>query len=367
MKICYLNHDLSDKTGAGRFYHSLISALEKIVPDFQYEVLTHDSGLPKKCWQLPFFYFCIRRAFKYCDIIHALDGWPYGVIAAIVSLGSRKKLIITGIGTGAVKPFYSWWRRPIMKWAYKRAFRVIAVSNNTKREIQKFLPDLEISVINHGVDFTKFESISGTSDVQTIDVNIGTSEVQKLKPYILSVGTLKQRKGYEYSIAAFAEVAKKFPGLKYVIVGKGPEYEALQRQVSSIKYQDRVVFLENLSEEELISVYKNAELFILMPQDVNKDIEGFGLVFLEAAAAGLPVITTKETSAEDAVRDGKNGILVSPQNPKSASAAMEKILSNPDLRFDMSKNSISFARSMSWGKTAQLYNVIYNKMLSLNS
>lgn len=362
MRICYLNNDISDKTGAGRFYNALIRAFKKTAPDFQYKVLTHDDGLPKKFWQFPFYFFRIRQAFKNYDIVHALDGWPYGVIAVLASRRLKKRVIITAIGTGAVKPLYNWWKRPIMKWAYRKADRVVAVSQNTRNKILKFLPDLDVTIINHGVSYENFQfpMPTGRQAISNFQLN---SKFQNLKPYILSVGALKKRKGYEYSIAAFVEISKKFPDLKYMIVGKGPEYKNLQFTISNFQLQNRVVFLENLSEEELITLYKNAEVFILMPQDIEKDIEGFGLVFLEAAATGLPVIATKETSAEDAVRDGQNGILVSPCDFEAAATAMEKILSDKKIRENMSQESIKFAKEMSWEKAARAYQEVYRRIL----
>lgn len=348
MKVCYLNHDLKSNTGAGRFCISLLNSLTRLIPNFGYEVLTHENLLPKKLWKLPLYWSRLRRVFKKYDVIHALDGWPYGFIAALAAWGLKKKLIITAIGTGAVKPLYSFWRRPLLKWAYKKADKIVAVSNNTKKEILKFLPNLTIEVINHGVDAAKYESL------------VGTSEAQNLKPYILSVGVLKKRKGYEYSIKAFAAIAPKFFDLKYVIIGKGPEKSDLVSQLADQNsgLKNRIIFLENLSEEELSAFYKNAELFILLPQDINKDIEGFGLAFLEAAAAGLPVIGAKNTSAEDAIQDGKNGILVESKNIKAAAGAMEKILSDQQLKEDFSKSSLNFAKSMNWKKAAERY--VYN-------
>jgi GxxExxY protein len=367
MRIYYLNHNLSERTGAGRFCLELLEALKKQIPDFEYRILTHDNFLPKSLWQLPWFFLKIRKIFKQYDIIHALDGWPYGVIAALAILGlnrsqqpehtrmtrtgeqmnrpqqsnqqfgsfgsnsdssgrvNRPKLIITAIGTGAVQPLYNFWKRPLLKWAYRKADAVTAVSHNTKREIQKILPDLKIEVINHGVDFEKYATsmnrpqqpehtrMTRTGEQmnrpQQSNQQFGSfgsnsdssGRIQQLKPYILSVGALKKRKGYEYSIKAFAEIAPQFPDLKYIIVGEGPEYQNLKFKIENLKLNNKVVFFNNLSEQELISLYQNAELFILLPQDVNKDIEGFGLVFLEAAAAGLPVIAVKESSAEDAV------------------------------------------------------------------
>lgn|GEM_PF-493722 len=294
MRIAYLNHDTSSLTGAGRFYQSFSSAIKKLLPNVQIEALTTENIIYANKFKLIFALPVIRRILSRCDVIHALDGWPYGVIAAWANKTLKKPLIITAIGTGAVKPLYSWWRRPILKWAYRRAFRVIAVSNNTKREILKFLPDLKIEVVNHGVDYERFNN-ENTKIYES-------TKIKSLKPYILSVGALKKRKGYEHAIKAFAQIAKIFPDLKYLILGQGSEKTNLQLLITNYQLQNRVVFLNKLSEEEMIALYRNAELFMLLPQDDNKDIEGFGLVFLEAAAAGLPVVATKETSAEDAVR-----------------------------------------------------------------
>lgn len=345
MKIYYLNHDIRDNTGAGRFYNSFSAAVKRAISGIDIGVLTSESLLYPNKLKLLLALPIIRKILRRCDIVHALDGWPYGVIAALATLGLRKKLIITAIGTGAVQPLYSWWRRPILKWAYRKADGVVAVSNNTKKEILKIIPDLKIEVINHGVDFAKFQSLSPTTPYP--------------KPYVLSVGALKKRKGYDYSIQAFVEIAPKFPNLKYVIVGNGAERENLELRIKNCGLSNRIVFLNSLSEEELITLYKNAGLFILLPQDINKDIEGFGLAFLEAAAAGLPIIATKESSAEDAVLDGQNGILVPPRDWKAAAEAIEKILSDSNLRKSFSERSLRFAQSMTWDVVAKKYKALY--------
>lgn len=367
MRVYYLNHDLKDKTGAGRFGLAILNAIKNQKSDLDFSVLTSEaSGHEKERpiiysnkLRLLFVFLKIRKEFKKCDVIHALDGWPYGFIAAFASLGLKKKLIITAIGTGAVQPLYSWWKRPLIKWAYKKADVVTAISSNTKREILKIMPNLNIEVINHGVDYEKFVSDSKNPNTfESFELNANISN-RVSKPYILSVGTLKKRKGFEYSIRAFAEIAPRFPDLKYVIVGKGPEEGNLKSEIEKLGINSRVIFLSGLSEEELISLYKNAELFILLPQDDNKDIEGFGLVFLEAAACVLPVVATKNTSAEDAVLDGKNGLLVKPRDFTEAAAAMEKILSDENLKDRFSQRSLKFAKSMSWEKAAASYLRLY--------
>ena len=350
MVIGYLNHDTKNNTGAGRFYNSFVKAAKKMMPDLQAEVLTAENILYPNKLKLILALPAIKKILNRCDVIHALDGWPYGVVAALVNRKLNKPLIITAIGTGAVKPFYSWWRRPIMKWAYRQADKVVAVSSNTKKEIQKFLPDLEIEVINHGVDFNKFEIRNPKSGTN--------SKFEKFKPYILSVGAWKPRKGFDYSLKAFDAIRDKFPDLQYVIVGNPP-------QNIKEKYS-RVIFLNNLPEDDLIALYKNAELFILLPQndDKNVDIEGFGLVFLEAAAAGLPVIGTRDSGASDAVLDGKNGFLIPQKDHASAAHAIEKILMDKKMKEKFSAQSLKFAKEMSWERVATLYQKIYSKFIN---
>ncbi|MFY9493279.1 MAG: glycosyltransferase family 4 protein [Minisyncoccia bacterium] len=364
MKICFLNHNLKPNTGSGSFWLSFSRALKKENPDWEFKILTSMDILSGGFVSLLFNFFKIRGIFSQSEVIHALDGWPYGFIATAFSVGLRKKIVITAIGTGAVQPLYRFFKKTLMIWAYKKADKVVAISNNTKKEILKIIPNLKIEVINHGVDFEKFSSFAPTSSKTSEGRGKVTEgkQITDLKPYILSVGTLKKRKGYEYSIETFARISKQFPELKYVIVGKGPEKDNLKYQMSNLKIENKVVFFDKVEEDFLIALYHAAELFILLPQDDGKDIEGFGLVFLEAAVYGLPIIATLNTSAEDAVKNGINGFLVPTNDGKKAAEAILSIIGDIGLKEKLSRASIDFAKSMSWNKVAQYYaNNIYNQ------
>ncbi len=349
MRILYLNNDKVFGTGSGNFLNNLVNSLKKINPNWGYSVLTKEDLFGSSFIYFPFYFLKIRNIFKKNDIIHALDGWPYGFIAVFCSIGLKNRVIITAIGTGAIQPLYKIIKKQLLTWSYKRADKITAISNNTKKEILKVVPNLKIEVINHGVDFDKFQNI------QSKDIE----EISKLKPYILSVGTLKKRKGLENSLKAFVRVSGEFDNVRYVIVGKGPDREKLNIIANSYNVLDKVVFLNKVDEDTLIGLYKNTELFILLPQDSNKDIEGFGLVFLEAAACGAPVIGSKDTSAEDAVLDGENGFLVYSEDTDSVSDCIMKILKDNDLKSKFSDKSIEFAKYMSWDKAAKGYISIY--------
>ncbi|MBI4132354.1 MAG: glycosyltransferase family 4 protein [Candidatus Sungbacteria bacterium] len=361
MRICFLNHDLDDRKGAGRFGVNFISRLRQARPDIQCTVLTSaGSGHPleeailypskvKFLLALP----RIRAVFRHCDLIHALDGWPYGVIAALASLGLGKKLVITAIGTGAVQPLY----RPygwLVAWAYRRASRVVAISSNTRREILARVPDVAITVINHAVDAGEFSgdlSIALTAEER--------SAIRALKPYVLSVGGWKRRKGFQYSFAAFAEMKKRFPELSYVICGIGPKPQLEE----PLGLGGAVSYFKNIRWPFLKAIYAGAELFFLLPVDDSKDIEGFGFAFLEAAAAGLPVIGTRDSGAEDALSDGVNGFLVPPRDADAAAEAAIRILSDAQLRERFRAASLAFAREMTWERVTSSYQRLYAEII----
>ena len=99
-----------------------------------------------------------------------------------------------------------------------------------------------------------------------------------------------------------------------------------------------------------------------MPRDGGKGVEGFGFAFLEAAAAGIPVIGTRESGAEDAVLDGKNGVLVAPGDAGAAANAQARILGDPALREHWGSASRDFAREMHWGRVVGSYRDIYRAL-----
>lgn len=352
MKICFLNHDVKFDTGAGRFCLALLASIKKQTPDLQYRVFTHATHpelLPRRWWQAMLVLPKLRKVFGKYDIVHALDGWPYGFLAAVAAYGLGKKLVITAIGTGAVQPLYQPLKKILLGWAYRQADVVTAVSGNTRDEIRKVIPSLAIEVINHGVDAGVFQKAGPAS-----------AYIRTLQPYILSVGALKKRKGYFYSIQAFVALAKELPRLKYVIVGGGPERPALNKQIEEAGLTNRVVFFESVDEVTLKQLYQNAELFILLSQNINHDIEGFGLVFLEAAAAGLPCVGTKESGSADAIQDGRTGFLVPQTDSMAAAKKISEILSDQKLKKSFGEQATAFAKTKNWDRAAKEYLRVYS-------
>lgn len=364
MKVCFLNHTLDDATGAGHFARSLIRALIRAEPAIEPLVLTAvASGDPDERTLLAAgrvrFVSNLRRiraAIREANLTHALDGYPYGVLAALAAIGLARPLVITAIGTGAAQAF----KRPVagrlLSWSYRRADRVVAVSSYTSLRLASAVPGLSPAVVNHGVDAGEFSAAAPVSPAERL-------RIDELKPYVLSVGAHKPRKGFAYSLAAFAGLAPRFPHLRYVIVGEG-EHPDLDREIARRHLRERVIFFEKVSRPVLRALYQNAELFWLLPYDDGGDVEGFGLVFLEAAAAGIPVVAASGSGSEDAVAAGQNAFLVAPRDALQAAKAAASILGDKALRARLSAGSRLWAREKSWDAAARSYLQLYRELLA---
>jgi glycosyltransferase involved in cell wall biosynthesis len=108
-------------------------------------------------------------------------------------------------------------------------------------------------------------------------------------------------------------------------------------------------------------VYQRAAAFVLLPQVVRGDVEGFGLVLLEAAASGTPVIVGRGTGADDAVADGKSGYLLDSSNSERVVEKMVE-LTQADKRLKLARGSVAWAREMSWDQQIKKYVALYQEL-----
>ncbi len=364
MKILFLMNNLDIKWGRGRFNFNVISRLIKkgynctalTIPDEEkigksqistYEILRNNYNL------LTFLVTVlkIRRLVKKHDLIHALDGYPFAVFAYLANLGLKKKFFITAIGTYAIKPLQKNPKAFLLKMAYRKANKIFCISNYVKSRISYYLPELKnLTTVHMGADMPIHPEC--------------LRKKAKNNPIILSVGALKNRKGQHLSILALIKLKKFFPGITLRIIGNQENkkyYGYLKKLASDNKVEDNVIFKKNISDEELESEYKNADLFLMPSLSVNDTTEGFGLVYLEAAAFGLPCIGSRDTGSEDAILDGQNGYLVEQNDDETIAEKIIKILSDHSIYQQFSEKSIWWAKQFSWDKTVNEYVNFYEQ------
>jgi len=335
MKICYLTSNIDHRNGGGRYAKDLISGV--VARGHSVTVLVdrnrNDEGaVPLLAGKLGIFRSALwaRRYFKECDIIHAIDVYPYGIIAMLGSMFLGKKVVVGALGTYAVAPLHNWKTSWIAKLAYVRANAIVAISTFTRQKLLEVI-NHAVSVIQPGIwmkDF--FQPRKETGD------------------FIVSVGALKYRKGYHISLEAFAFAKQKLSRLKYKIVGGQGDsdyFNQLRNIVRDRGIQDDVEFIEGISDQELSDLYARARLFVLTSVNQGNHFEGFGIVFLEAAASGLPVVGTLGNGIEDAVQAGQNGILVPQGDVAKTAEAICKIAGDQNLWAGMSEAGYRWAAS----------------------
>lgn len=366
MRVCYLTTELSNRHGWGRYSLEIVrhikqqgiepvvlcasTATRDALPGVDtYPVLTPWGDGRRGAWLRGLVDAVrIRRYVAQCDLVHCLTE-PYAVVAALSS--ASLPLILTGVGTYAVAPL----RRPLagtlLRYAYRKARRVVCVSRYTESRIRRYLPWAQTTVVPLGVDYAAF---------QRPDPPPRSSSEERI---ILSVGAIKPRKGYHISIEAMARVQPRITNLQYVIIGATGSapgyYAALKRLVADLGLQDTVRFLGEVSDEVLIAWYHGCDLFVLTPINEGDWFEGFGLVYLEANACGKPVIGSRDCGAEEAIRHGYNGFLVPQRDVAITAETILRVLQNQELADSLSRNALEQAKTMSWDRVVRELSGIY--------
>jgi phosphatidylinositol alpha-1,6-mannosyltransferase len=228
----------------------------------------------------------------------------------------------------------------------RQAWRVFPVSHYTRR-----------AVIQEGGDPARVITVHN-------GVNLGVyhrtpPEPQLLARYrpngerlLLTVTRLHPYKGVDRMLDALPAVVRSAPDVRYVVVGVGPDLPRLQALAVERGVADRVRFTGRLPLEEIVALYNMAELFVLLSREEPPDVEGFGLVFLEAAACGLPSVGGRSGGIPDAIEDGKSGWLVSPTDTAEIAAAVARVLGDPKLRRAAAERCLARAPDASWARAA---------------
>jgi len=175
-------------------------------------------------------------------------------------------------------------------------------------------------------------------------------------PVLLTVGRLVPRKGIDTTLEAISELSSEFPDLRYRIVGSGPDGPRLGKLVGKLHLASRVEFLGRVASDDLPEVYHSAHIFVMPAREepARASLEGFGIVYLEASASGLPVIAGRSGGTGEAVRDRETGLLVEPDNPQELAVAIRILLNDPRLRQRMGQAGRCWVEEeMNWDRAAK--------------
>jgi phosphatidylinositol alpha-1,6-mannosyltransferase len=147
---------------------------------------------------------------------------------------------------------------------------------------------------------------------------------------VMTAGRLVARKGFDDVLRAVAELKLQGRTLRYLIVGDGPERAALETQAAQLGLKDQVIFTGELTDDKLAAAYQASDVMVMPPRGLGPDVEGFGIVYLEANLFGKPVIGSRSGGVPDAVVHEQTGLLVEPNRPAELSAAIARLMDDRD-------------------------------------
>jgi phosphatidylinositol alpha-1,6-mannosyltransferase len=241
-------------------------------------------------------------------------------------------------------------KKKFISYLLINANKVIAISEFMKRELIKLgVKEENITIIPMCVDTNIFMP----RDCEGLKQKLNLQD----KKVILTVSRLVERKGHDAVIKSLPKILEKIPNSVYVIVGSGPTENKLKNLVKELALEKHVIFITELPHEATVDYYNICDLFI-MPNRILEDtgeVEGFGVVFLEANACGKPVIGGRSGGAEEAIIDGSTGILIdSPTDLGEVSKSILRLLLDRELSCRMGEAGRKRARDFfNWNVMAK--------------
>ena len=273
-----------------------------------------------------------------------------GALRAMIRFGwllpMPKTLIITLHGSEI--PKFS--RNPIeaifFRKLLRRAHKIHVLSKHNEERLVRFCPETKPAIVlAPGAPARKV--------LPTTDCLVQRSHSKK-ELTLLCVGRIHPRKGQLELLRAVKALSdEKKANLNCLFAGpfthKG---YAKKLKEMSCSVGPKVKFLGDLSDEELRETYQQADIFALSSVPKSNSVEGFGFVYLEASAHGLPILANQTGGVEDAVLDGKTGLLANPESPDDLVQKLDQLISDPGLRKSLIKNGLEWASLHDWEKVA---------------
>jgi len=239
------------------------------------------------------------------------------------------------------------WKKALL--ALQQADRVLAISQFTASLVQNAgVASNRIEVVYPGCDVDRFRPVPAEMDLR--QNLLGPRWRDRV---ILTVGNLVARKGHDMVIRALPQVCRRVPGTTYLIVGDGPHRSELEKLAVEMGVQDRVIFAGEIVNEGLAPIYALCDVFAMPSRDQSEqcDVEGFGVVFLEASSCGKPVIGGRSGGIPEAVADGVTGLLVDPHDPEDIANVITRLLVDSNLSARLGQQGrLRVARDFTWAR-----------------
>lgn len=288
------------------------------------------------------------------DVLHCGKCLPEGLLALGVRLLRGTPFIVYAHGEELMLARTSRELRFLTGRVLRAARTVIANSHHTRQLLiaDWRVPADRLVVMHPGVDTRTFAPAVADPEVRR---RLGWDE----RRVVLTVGTLQKRKGQDMMIRALPMIRARCPDVLYSLIGNGRERDYLEALVDEYGVRDLVQFRGAPADGELVECYQQCDLFALPNRQVGWDLEGFGIVLIEAQACGKPVIAGASGGAPETVRPGITGEVLSGDSPETLGHMVAALLDDPRRRLTMGAEARRWAERFDWNVLCRQAQVIF--------
>ena len=225
---------------------------------------------------------------------------------------------------------YKYLKQKRIKKSYQNSFKIAANSTYTKELIINSLgvDNDKITVIHPGIDI--YDKFINANTINKINNLINSSG-----PVLLTLARLEHRKGHIVILEALSRLISKYPNLLYFIAGDGNFKKTIKNKVSELGLKNNVKFLGWITEPEKSVLLKNTDLFIMTPHIEKESVEGFGMVFIDAAFHGIATLGTDNGGISDAIINGKTGLIAKTSDLNDITSKIDELLSDKTKRIKL--------------------------------
>ena len=281
--------------------------------------------------------------------VHCIHGVPEAV--SLIPLkwryGRRLQIICYAHGEEITACCSSRQLKFLMHRAHKAVDLMIANSQNTVKYLANHIDPKKVVVINPGVELYAFDDAIAAG--QAYRQKRGWNE----KVIVLTLARMDPRKNQSMVLRAVAAMKDRHPNLVYVVAGGGQLREQLQKEANDLGVADIVEFPGEVDGATKLALYGCCDVFAMPAIQVGTDVEGFGMVFIEAGACGKPCIAGASGGQAEAVTDGESGFVVDGKNLDAVAGALDRLLADAALRERMGKAGRKRAESLDWQAVVQ--------------
>ena len=286
------------------------------------------------------------------------------MVTAATTLATRYRirdagaiLAATPVGRDVTLPVTAYQR--VVPRIFSALDLVLPISRATGEEcLSRGLSAEKMEIVPVGIDTSRFPRVTDRAANRAALLRAlqesGHPKFAADSLLLCSVGRHQERKGFHWFVS---EVMPRLPGnVTFLLGGSGPMTEKVKSEIESHGLHERVILLGHLSEEMLTTLYRGADLFVMPNIPVAGDIEGFGVVMLEAGLSGLPIVAAELEGILDVVTSGKNGELVRSGDRQGFVEVITRFDRNRGLLSDLSSRAASHtAQHFAWPRVAERY------------